>query len=136
GHDVVVRWVKRFPHGDAAVSDARDFGGMLRLRLIPVLPIGMVNFIAGLARAPFARYLAATAVGIVPATLIYAYFADSLLKGVGGGRRDALTSLIAASVLLLALSLTPTAVRWWKRREARAHPRPRVPSQPHPSRRP
>ncbi|MGH7619269.1 MAG: TVP38/TMEM64 family protein [Gemmatimonadaceae bacterium] len=136
GHDVVVRWVKRFPHGDAAVSDARNFAGMLRLRLIPVLPIGVVNFIAGLARAPFARYLAATAIGIIPATTIYAYFAHSLLEGVRNGRREALMSLIVASALLLALSLTPAAMRWWKKRDARAHPKPSVPSHPHPSRRP
>ncbi len=136
GHRVVVRWVMRFRRGDAAVSDARNFAGMLRLRLIPVLPIGVVNFIAGLARAPFARYVVATAIGIIPATTIYAYFADSLLEGVRNGRREALTSLGIASALLLALSLTPTAVRWWKRREARGRSRPKVASHAHPSRRP
>jgi uncharacterized membrane protein YdjX (TVP38/TMEM64 family) len=136
GHDIVLRWVKRFHRIDAAVAGGRDFGGNLVLRLLPVLPIGAVNFIAGLARAPFLVYLAATAIGIIPATVIYAYFADSLLEGVGNGRREALKSLIIASVLLAALSLTPAIVRWRKRREARAHPRARVGSQPHPSRRP
>lgn len=136
GHDVVVRWVKRFPRVDAAVTDSRDFGGMLRLRLLPVLPIGVVNFIGGLARAPFWSYLASTAIGIVPATVIYAYFADSLLEGVGRGQREAMTSLIIASALLVALSLTPAFARWLKRRESRARSRTKVASRPYPSRRP
>jgi uncharacterized membrane protein YdjX (TVP38/TMEM64 family) len=136
GHDVVLRWVRHSPRVSAAVAESHDFAAMLRIRLIPVLPIGIVNFIAGLARVPFTAYLVSTALGIVPATVIYAYFADSLLKGVGGGRREALTSLAIASALLVALSLTPTASRWWRRRESRARPRPKVPSHPHPSRRP
>jgi uncharacterized membrane protein YdjX (TVP38/TMEM64 family) len=107
GHDVVVRWLKRFKRADAAVADARDFAGMLRLRLIPVLPLGTVNFVAGLARAPFVRYMLATAIGIVPATAIYCYFADSLVEDVGGGRSAATRSLIIATVLLILLSLTP-----------------------------
>jgi len=136
GRDVVLRWVKRFHRVDAAVSEGRDFSGILVLRLIPVLPIGVANFISGLARAPFALYVAATAMGIIPATVIYAYFADSVLERVGNGRREAMKSLIVSSVLLLLLSLTPTIVRRLKRREARARPKRRVASQPHPSRRP
>ncbi len=107
GHDVVVRWLKRFKRADSAVADARDFAGMLRLRLIPVLPLGTANFVGGLSRAPFLPYLLATAIGIIPATAIYCYFADSLLEGVGHGRSDAMRSLIIASVLLILLSLAP-----------------------------
>jgi uncharacterized membrane protein YdjX (TVP38/TMEM64 family) len=107
GHDVVVRWLKRFKRADAAVADARDFAGMLRLRLIPVLPLGTVNFVGGLARAPFVPYLVATAIGIIPATTIYCYFADSLLDGVGNGRSEAMRSLVFASVLLILMSLAP-----------------------------
>jgi uncharacterized membrane protein YdjX (TVP38/TMEM64 family) len=136
GRDVVLRWVRRLQPVDTAVSEGRDFSGILILRLIPVLPIGVANFIAGLARAPFVLYLAATAIGIIPATVIYAYFADSLLERVGNGRREAMKSLIISSVLLFLLSLTPALVRRWKRREARARSKPRVASQPHPSRRP
>jgi uncharacterized membrane protein YdjX (TVP38/TMEM64 family) len=106
-HDVITRWLKRFRRADSAVAQARHFKGMLRLRLIPVLPLGTVSFVGGLARAPFLAYLAATAIGILPAILIYAYFADRLLQSVGNGRTDALQSLIVVSVLLLVLSLAP-----------------------------
>ena len=97
GHDIVVRWLRRFRRVDAAIAEARDFGGMLRLRLVPVLPLGTVNFVGGLARAPVVAYLAATAVGIIPSTVIYAYFADSLLEGARSGRVNAVWSLAVAS---------------------------------------
>ena len=107
GHDVVVRWLKRYKRADAAVADARNFGGMLRLRLLPVIPLGTANFVGGLARVPFARYLLATAIGITPSTVIFTYFADSLLEGVGHGHSDAMRSLIISSALLILLSLAP-----------------------------
>jgi len=111
GHDVVLRWLKRFARIDAAVAQSRDFAGMLRLRLIPVIPLGTVNFVGGLAKAPFGRYMAATAIGVIPSTIIYTYFADSLVEGVGSGRTNALVSLVIASALLILLSLTPRIFR-------------------------
>lgn len=108
GRDVVTRWVKRFKRVDAAMRDAKNFLGILRLRLIPVIPIGAVNFVGGLSRANFGSYLVATAIGVLPAVTIYNYFADSLVEGVASSRADALKSLIVSSVLLLTLSLAPT----------------------------
>jgi uncharacterized membrane protein YdjX (TVP38/TMEM64 family) len=80
---------------------------MLRLRLIPVIPLGTANFIGGLARVDFLTYLAATAVGVVPAILVYTYFADRLVYSVGHGRAAALQSLLIVSALLLLVSLAP-----------------------------
>jgi uncharacterized membrane protein YdjX (TVP38/TMEM64 family) len=136
GRDVVLRWMRRFKRLDAAISEGGDFVALLWLRLLPVLPIGVVNFIAGLARAPFLVYLVSTAIGIVPATVIYAYFADSLLEGVGNGRREAIRSLVIASALLIALSLAPFVTRRWRPRASRARAGGRVASHAHPSRRP
>jgi uncharacterized membrane protein YdjX (TVP38/TMEM64 family) len=107
GHNVVARWLQRYERANAAVGQASTFHGLLRLRLIPVIPLGTVNFVAGLARSPFGRYMLATAIGIIPSTLIYNYFADSLVEGVGGGKTRALVSLIVASALLILLSLLP-----------------------------
>lgn len=107
GHNEVLRWVKKYKRTDTAVVQAQHFLGMLRLRLIPVLPIGVVNFIGGLARTPFLAYIGATAIGIVPSVIIYSYFADSLLESTGPGKKQALTSLVIASALLILLSLTP-----------------------------
>jgi uncharacterized membrane protein YdjX (TVP38/TMEM64 family) len=112
GRGVVVNWLQRFKRAKGAADAARDFNGMLRLRLIAILPLGIVNFVGGLARTPFMSYMTATGIGIAPAILIYSYFADSLLEGVGGGRSDARVSLAVASVLLIAISLVP---KWMAR---------------------
>jgi uncharacterized membrane protein YdjX (TVP38/TMEM64 family) len=112
GHDTVRRWIKRHRRLDNAVEDARDFSGMLRLRLFPMLPLGAVTFAAGLAKAPFFPYIAATAVGILPMTIVYSYFADGLVEGISGGESSALASVVIASALLIGLSLLPRASRW------------------------
>ena len=124
GHDVVARWLQRYTRANAAVSQAHSFHGLLRLRLIPVIPLGTVNFVAGLARSPFGVYMLATAIGIIPSTLIYNYFADSLVEGVGGGKERALVSLLVASALLILLSLLP---RLLARRQRRGYPPPHSP---------
>jgi uncharacterized membrane protein YdjX (TVP38/TMEM64 family) len=111
GHNEVLRWIRRFKRSEAAIAQAHSFNGILRLRLIPVLPIGVVNFVGGLARAPFGAYVIATAIGVLPSVAIYSYFADSLVEGVGSGRKDAVTSLLAASALLILLSIVPRFVR-------------------------
>lgn len=114
-HDVVLRWLRRFRKVDRAVDDSRDFDGMLRLRLLPVVSLGTANFVGGLARAPFWSYLAATAIGVVPSTIIFNYFADSLLEGVRSRRSEAMTGVIVSSALLIVLSLAP---KWLRRRES------------------
>ncbi len=119
GRNVVLRWLRRFKRVDAAVEQSRDFVGMLRLRLIPVFPLGTVNFVGGLARAHFGAYIGATAIGILPSTIIYTYFADSMLEGVGSGRRNALISLVISSALLILLSLVP---RLFRKREGKGPP--------------
>lgn len=111
GHDIVARWLARVGRADAAVAQGRDFAGILRLRLLPVLPLSVVNYVGGLARARFASYLLATAIGVAPAIIIYAYFADSLLETAGTGRVTAIRSMIIASALLIVLSLAPRIVR-------------------------
>jgi uncharacterized membrane protein YdjX (TVP38/TMEM64 family) len=113
GRGVVATWICRYPPVGKAVSEARGFGGMLRLRLLPVLPLGVVNFVEGLARAPFIKYLVATAIGVVPSTLVFAYFADSLVRGSATGWGNAITAMVVASVLAIAVTLAP---RWLRPR--------------------
>ncbi len=80
---------------------------MLRLRLIPVVPFNALNFGAGLAGVRLTPYVAATAIGILPGTSVYTYFADSLLAGSDGARQTAFIRVAIAGVLLLALSYAP-----------------------------
>lgn len=84
---------------------------MLRLRLLPVVPFNAINFGAGLAGVRMSHYMAATAIGILPGTSVYTYFADSLLAGTEGARQTAFIRVAMASVLLLALSYAPALAK-------------------------
>lgn len=95
-----------------ALADAHGFMTVLRLRLIPIVPFNVLNFGAGLAGVPFRDYFLGTALGLIPGTLVYTYFADALLAGAAGARRDALLRLALAGALLIAVSFAPML---WKR---------------------
>lgn len=95
---------------DALAGDGA-FGALLRLRLLPVVPFNALNFGAGLAGVRPAAYIGATALGIVPGTAVYTYFADALLAGVDGARESALIRVAVAGALLVALSFLPALAR-------------------------
>lgn len=93
------------------LRDSRAFLPLLRLRLIPVVPFNALNFGAGLAGVRPTTYIATTALGIIPGTAIYTYFADALLAGVDGARAQALQQVAIAATLLIALSFVPTLAK-------------------------
>jgi uncharacterized membrane protein YdjX (TVP38/TMEM64 family) len=93
------------------VNRKNGFLAILRLRLIPLFPQGVVNFGAGMAGTPFRPYVLATAIGIIPTALLYSYFADSLLSGIAGTRRHAMSSLLMACGALVVVSFVPTILR-------------------------
>jgi uncharacterized membrane protein YdjX (TVP38/TMEM64 family) len=100
-------------HSTTLEQAAKSHGLMatLRLRLIPLVPFNLLNFGAALAGVRFRDYVIATAVGIIPGTAVYTYFADSLLSGAAGASRHALLNVSVAGALLLAISFAPTLVR-------------------------
>lgn len=93
------------------LAGSHGFVAVLRLRLIPVVPFNMLNFAAGLAGVRFRDYLLGTLIGLVPGTMVYTYFADALLTGASGVRREALVQLFVAGALLVALSFVPALAR-------------------------
>ncbi len=93
------------------LAGERGFSTLFRLRLLPVIPFNALSFTAALSGIPIRPYVAATGLGILPGTIIYTYFAGSLVGGVSGASSTARTNLIIASVLLLALSFLPSMVQ-------------------------
>ena len=108
------RWGDQLDRLDA-LGERRGFATVLRLRLIPVVPFNVLSFAAGLAGVGLRAFVAATALGIIPGTVIYTYFADSLLAGVEGASRQAFARVAAAAALLLALSFVPSLVKRLRR---------------------
>lgn len=70
---------------------------LLAVRLIPVLPFFLVNFLCGLTRLPLRTFTWTTAVGMLPAALVYTF---------AGSQARAISSLndLVSPRLLLALS--------------------------------
>lgn len=93
------------------LAGSRGFSTLLRLRLLPVIPFNALSLTAALSGIPLRPYVAATGLGILPGTIIYTYFAGSLVGGVSGASSTARMNLIIASVLLLLLSFLPTIIR-------------------------
>lgn len=91
------------------------FGYLLTLRLIPLFPFFLVNLLSGLTRVSVGTYVAATAVGIVPGSFVYAYAGRQL------GTIDSLSDIASPNVLLAftllgVLALVPNLYKSYARR--------------------
>ncbi|MEH2085853.1 TVP38/TMEM64 family protein [Nostoc sp.] len=83
---------------------------MFAIRLVPIMPYGLVNFVAGLTSIGFKDYVLGTTLGTVPSVLPFVLLGSSGLKAVNTG--DFLP-------LILALGLTGTLVAgstWYRHR--------------------
>lgn len=95
--------------------ERHGFWTLMRLRFVPI-PYAAVNYAAALAGVRPGTFLAATAIGLAPATALITYFADALSKAAAGERSGVLIQLGTAFAALLLLTF---AVPWWLRRRGR-----------------
>ncbi|MEN3379015.1 MAG: hypothetical protein V7604_4370 [Hyphomicrobiales bacterium] len=121
---------------------ANAFSYLLFLRLVPAFPFFLVNLAPALVGVKPSTFVAATAIGIVPATFAFAFLGsglDSVLAAQGGAYRACLASgaadcklqfdlgmivtpqLLAAFAALGVMALIPVVVKRWRAR-AHAHP--------------
>lgn len=91
-----------------ALMTGRPFVSVLLGRLLPVLPFVAMSYGAGLLGIRFAPYLAATAVGLVPSTIVQVGIGASVGFVVSGGSALALVPAAAAVLAVTALA----AVTW------------------------
>jgi len=82
------------------------FSYLMTLRLIPLFPFFIVNLVSGLTRVSIGTYVAATALGIIPGSFVYAY-AGRQLGTINSLKEIASPNVIAAFVLLGLLALVP-----------------------------
>ena len=84
------------------------FGYLLTLRLIPLFPFFLINLASGLTRVRFGIYVAATSLGIIPGSLVYA-FAGQQLGTIDHLSEIASPQVLLAFTLLGLLALAPVA---------------------------
>lgn len=119
---------------------ADAFSYLLFLRLVPAFPFFLVNLVPALVGVKLPIFVAATAIGILPATFAFAFFGsglDSVLAAQEAAYRGCLAAgrssctlhfdmstivtpqLLAAFAALGAIALIPVAVKRLKRLRAR-----------------
>ncbi len=96
------RWVGPIQEGFAKNA----FSYLMTLRLIPLFPFFVVNLVSGLTRMNVGSYVAATALGIIPGSFVYAY-AGRQLGTINSLKEIASPNVIGAFVLLGILALVP-----------------------------
>jgi len=97
------KWIGPFQEGFAKNA----FSYLLTLRLIPLFPFFVVNLVSGLTRVNVGTYVAATALGIIPGTFVYAY-AGRQLGTINSLKEIASHNVIIAFGLLGLLALLPS----------------------------
>jgi uncharacterized membrane protein YdjX (TVP38/TMEM64 family) len=100
----------------------RAFTSVLLGRLVPVMPFVVVSYGAGLSGVRVGPYLAATAVGLVPSTLVQV--------GIGASTGFVVahaTALTVVPAVVIAVVLLGGGV-WWYRRRAGAEKRQPLPT--------
>jgi uncharacterized membrane protein YdjX (TVP38/TMEM64 family) len=83
---------------------------MFAIRLVPIMPYGLVNFAAGLTSVTFKDYLIGTVLGTVPGILPFVLLGSSGLKAIRTGEMMPLVGTLALLGMLVAGST------WYRRR--------------------
>lgn len=96
------KWLGPFQEG----FTKNAFSYLMTLRLIPLFPFFVVNLVSGLTRVNVGTYVAATALGIIPGSFVYAY-AGRQLGTINSLKEIASPNVIGAFVLLGLLALVP-----------------------------
>ncbi|MEW6246486.1 MAG: TVP38/TMEM64 family protein [Nitrospirota bacterium] len=93
------------------------FSYLMTLRLIPLFPFFLVNMVSGLTRMSVSTYVAATAIGIIPGSFVYAY-AGRQLGTINSLKEIASPNVLLAFTLLGLLALAPILYRKFAGRKA------------------
>ncbi|WP_447977475.1 TVP38/TMEM64 family protein [Candidatus Nitrospira bockiana] len=86
------------------------FSYLLTLRLIPIFPFFLVNLVSGLTRIQVGTYVAATAIGIIPGSFVFAN-AGRQLGSINSLSEIASPRVLGAFALLGLLALVPVVYR-------------------------
>lgn len=127
--DLLRRRLGGFAGRVAAGFEEDAFGYLLALRLAPIFPFFVVNIAPAFFKVELRTYVAATFLGILPATFAYAWLGQGVGSVVEAARKagraaslaDLITPQITLAFALLALvAALPAVVRRIRRRRGQA----------------
>jgi uncharacterized membrane protein YdjX (TVP38/TMEM64 family) len=104
----------------ATLRARADVPFLIRMRVVPIAPFGVLDYVAGLAGVPLRTIVLATAVGIAPGILAYAFAGAKLRIGIDappGAGHDALLVAGLISMAMAAMAAVPWVVK--RRRRSR-----------------
>ena len=105
--------VRRFLGRHHLVSQLRkrsDFWALLRLRVLPVAPFAVLDYLAGLVGIRLRVLLLATAIGALPTVVAYSYAGAELATGLeqaGQARLRAFWIAGGVTIVMICISLLP-----------------------------
>jgi uncharacterized membrane protein YdjX (TVP38/TMEM64 family) len=112
GRDFVARALKGKLQTLATIDDqaaAHGFQVIFFLRLIPLIPFNVLNYVAGLSRVGAGDYILGTFLGIIPGTFAYVYLGSSLTHVYSW-------QFALAIGMLVLLAVIPILYKRWKAR--------------------
>ncbi len=89
---------------------------LLVLRFIPVFPFFLINFLAGLTKVPIKTFIWTTALGIIPATAVFA-FAGQQIGSINSLSEILSRKVLTAFAVLALFALVPVVWKRWKNRK-------------------
>ncbi len=92
---------KKFAAIDKAIGD-QGWKIVGLLRLSPLIPFNLSNYFYGVTSVGFVPYVVASAVGMIPGTLLYAYLGGAGKAGLDGGGGQSSLKYVFLGVGLLA----------------------------------
>lgn len=113
GREFIVRWfgTKHIQQVDR-MSERDGFWIVLMARLIPIISLDVISYLAGLSRMEYWRFLMASAIGMLPSVIVYTIIAHDLAL--------AQLSIWRISILGILAIVVYASWRWWQWRQHKA----------------
>lgn len=115
-------WVKRRAAGRLGelISgvEAEGWRFVAFVRLVPLFPFNLLNYALGLTQIPFRHYIIASALAMLPGTLLFTWIGYAGREALVGGEKTPELVLIALA-LIAAILFLPRLVRRMRARRAR-----------------
>ena len=113
--DWVEARVGRRTKGIMRSVDADGWQFVAFVRLVPIFPYNVMNYLLGLTRIPFLHYVFATVVFMAPSTVVYTWIGVAGREAIAGDTNNLRYALLALG-LLAAMWMVPRFYKRMKRR--------------------